>query len=305
LNDAIAAAVDCGTNSTRLLVAGRDGDGLAVLAREQVVTRLGQGVDGNGELADAAVARTVDAIGEFAEIWKRHGATRVRVVATSAVRDARNRRLFADTVRTRVGRPLEVLSGEQEAAFAFAGAVGAVDPPRPALVLDIGGGSTELIVGAETPAASTSRQLGCVRLTERALPGDPPSDAAVSRARDLIDVELDAAESIIAPHRPVSLVAVAGTATTLGALHAGLRTYDPEVVHGSVIGRDALHRLLERMRGLTAEQIAALGPVQAGREDVLLAGTLIFARVLDRFALDKATISEGDLLDGLCRDTLR
>lgn len=300
----VAAAVDCGTNSTRLLVAAAGDDGLRALARDQVVTRLGKGVDERGRLDDAAIGRTVDVIAAFSDVWRRHGADAVRIAATSAVRDAGNRDRFTEAVAERVGAQPEILTGEQEAALAFAGAVKAVDPPRPALVLDIGGGSTELIVGHDSPAAWTSRQLGCVRLTERAMPGDPPADEAIGVAESLIDAELDAAEGIIAPHGPASLVAVAGTATTLASLHLGLAEYDRDRVHGHVLPVDALESLVERMRGLRAVEIAGLGPIQAGREDVLLAGALIFARTLRRFGLGEAIVSEGDLLDGLCAEAL-
>lgn len=298
------AAIDCGSNSTRLLVAAAGSDSLHALARDQIVTRLGKGVDETGRLDETAIARTVDVIAGYAEVWRRHGAVRVRIAATSAVRDSGNRERFCEAVTERVGETPEILTGEQEAALAFAGAVKAVDPLRPALVLDIGGGSTELIVGRETPSAWTSRQLGCVRLTERALPGDPPTRDAVRAAEAAIDVELEAAQAIIAPHGPASLVAVAGTATTLAALHLGLAEYDRDRVHGHVLPADALDALVERMRGLRAAEIAELGPIQPGREDVLLAGAVIFSRTLRRFGLGEAVISEGDLLDGLCAEAI-
>lgn len=300
----VAAAVDCGTNSTRLLVAAAGDDGLRALARDQVVTRLGKGVDDTARLDGAAIGRTVDVIAGFADVWRHHGAGAVRIAATSAVRDADNRDRFVEAVAQRVGAEPEILTGEQEAALAFAGAVKAVDPPRPALVLDIGGGSTELIVGDDAPAAWTSRQLGCVRLTERAMPGDPPADDAIRAAEALIDAELEAAEEIIAPHGPASLVAVAGTATTLASLHLGLEEYDRDRVHGHVLPAEALELLTARMRGLRAAEIAELGPIQPGREDVLLAGALIFVRTLRRFGLPEAIISEGDILDGLCAEAL-
>ncbi len=300
----VAAAVDCGSNSTRMQVARRTDNGLEVLTRRQVVTRLGQAVDETGQLDPSAIGRTVDTIEQFADVWREHGATSVRIVATSAVRDAANRDRFVRAVTERVGAEPEILQGSAEAALAFEGAVRAVDPPRPALVLDIGGGSTELIVGTDTPAASTSRQLGCVRLTERALPGDPPALEAVAAALGLIDAELNAAEPIIAPHAPASIVAVAGTATTLAALQLGLERYDAARVHGTAVPIAGVHALVAWLRESAAAEIAARGTVQEGREDVLLAGALILARVLDRFELTEVIVSEGDLLDAVCRQAL-
>ena len=200
-----------------------------------------------------------------------------------------------------------MLTGEQEAAASFAGAVGAVAVAIPALVLDIGGGSTELIIGTDTPEASTSRQLGCVRLTERCLRTDPPTAEQVADARDVIAGELDAATAAlgIEPElRPRSLVGVAGTVTTLAALHLGLERYDPERIHGTRVPRTVVGALTRALLSMPARDRAALGPVQPGREDVLAGGALILEAVLERFGFDEVVASERDMLDGLAAQAL-
>lgn len=298
------AAVDVGSNSVRLLVL--DGDGTR-LTRVMRITRLAAGVDATGRLDDAALARTLEAIAGYRDVWQGYGVTdRVRIAATSAVRDAADRDRFFDGVLDATGVHAQVISGDEEAALAFAGAVGAVDVPRPTAVLDIGGGSTELIVGdAEGEVvAAASLQLGCVRVAERHLTSDPPSAAQLLAARAMIDTRLD--EGVRALHEaggdPGSvraLVAVAGTATTLGALHLGLDSYDEDRIHGTRLPADALAELTARLTTMTAAQRARLGPVQPGREDVIHGGALVLQAALARTGLDAAVISEADGLDGL------
>ncbi len=298
------AAVDVGSNSVRLLVL--DGDGTR-LTRVMRITRLAAGVDATGHLDDAALARTLEAIAGYREVWQEHGVTdRVRIAATSAVRDAADRDRFFDGVLDATGVRAQVISGDEEAALAFAGAVGAVDVPRPTAVLDIGGGSTELIVGdAQGQVASAvSLQLGCVRVAERHLASDPPSAAQLLAARGLIDARLDEGVRLLAdgggdPTGARAMVAVAGTATTLGALHLGLDSYDEDRIHGTRLPADALAELTARLVTMTAAQRARLGPIQPGREDVIHGGALVLQAALARTGLDEVVISEADGLDGL------
>jgi exopolyphosphatase / guanosine-5'-triphosphate,3'-diphosphate pyrophosphatase len=298
------AAVDVGTNSVRLLVL--DAAGRRV-TRELTITRLGQGVDATGRLDPDALRRTIDTIARYADIWASHGVDgAVRIAATSAVRDAANQEAFFDGVRRVAGVDAEVLTGEQEAAFAFAGAAGAVEVARPTAVVDVGGGSTELVVGDADGQVrgSVSLQLGCVRLTERHLHGDPPTPDELAAAEATIHARLDEADAVLAdqgaPLRGVtSLIGVAGTATTLAALHLGLDAYREEAIHGTRIPAADLVTLSVELAARTAAERADLGPVQPGREDVLHGGALILAAVVTRYGLAELAVSEADGLDGL------
>ena len=298
------AAVDVGSNSVRLLVV--DGEGRR-LTRELAITRLGAGVDASGHLDDAALHRTLDTIGRYRQIWESFGVTdRLRIAATSAVRDAADRDRFFEGVRSTAGVDAEVLSGEQEAALAFRGALGAVAAAPPAAVIDIGGGSTELIVGRDPDevAGSVSLQLGCVRLTERLLADDPPTPAQLAAARETVDGALDHADTVLDEQGvhlrdAASLIAVAGTATTLAALHLGLDAYQERHIHGTWLPAAALHQLTARLASLTAEERAELGPMQPGREDVIHGGALVLDRVVERYGFDPVIVSESDNLDGL------
>lgn len=298
------AAVDVGSNSVRLLIVDPDG---VRIRRDMVITRLAAGVDATGHLDDAALHRTLDTLASFRDRWVDHGVDgRVRIAATSAVRDASDRHRFFEGVLAATGVRAEVITGEEEAALAYTGATAAVDVPRPTAVIDIGGGSTELIVGDRSGevAASVSLQLGCVRVTERHLASDPASADEVAAARQLIDAQLDHAETVlgrsgVSLRDPASLVGVAGTATTLGALHLGLDHYDEDRIHGARIPADALAALADRLATMTAAERAALGPVQPGREDVIHGGALILTAALRRTGRQEVVISEADSLDGL------
>jgi exopolyphosphatase / guanosine-5'-triphosphate,3'-diphosphate pyrophosphatase len=298
------AAVDVGSNSIRLLVT--DGDGRR-LTRVMEITRLAAGVDATGHLDDAALARTLATIGRFRAIWTEHGADdRVRIAATSAVRDARDRDRFFAGVREVAGIEAEVLTGEEEAALAFAGAASAVEVARPTAVVDIGGGSTELVVGDPQGrvVGAVSLQLGCVRVTERHLASDPPLPGELAAARAMVAERLDHAERVLADQgvrlaEVAGLVGVAGTATTLGAIHLGLDRYDEDRIHGARLPLAALAAITEDLLGRTAAQRATLGPVQPGREDVLHGGALVLLETLRRCALAEVVISEADNLDGL------
>lgn len=299
------AAVDVGSNSLRLKVVDGEGE---QLARELEITRLATGVDRTGHLDDDALGRTLDTLGRFRDTWERHGVTpeHVRIAATSAVRDAEDRDRFFAGVRDRTGVEATVLTGEEEAATAYRGVRHGLDAPLPFAVLDIGGGSTELIVGGRNGevAASHSLQLGSVRLTERCLHGDPPSHAEVAAAGGEIHRALEELDERLAVRgvrmiEAATLVGVAGTVTTLAALDARVDEYVDGCVHGRTIDADALRRWADELCSLTAAEIARFGPMQAGREDVITAGALIAAAVVERYGFPGLLVSESDILDGL------
>jgi exopolyphosphatase/guanosine-5'-triphosphate,3'-diphosphate pyrophosphatase len=300
-----AAAVDVGTNSVRLLVAEPDADGgLVQLERLMTVTRLGQEVDATGRLHPDALRRTLDCIEGYAARWRAHGVTRVRIAATSAVRDAENREAFFDGVRAIAGVEAEVLSGEEEARTAFAGAVSSVAGAPPFLVLDIGGGSTEFILGTAQPEAETSRQMGCVRLTERCVRHDPPTADDLAAVDAAVDLELGSVSALFDPAAARTLIGVAGTVTTIGALHLGLHAYEPERIHGARVAIDDVRAIAARLAAMTSPERAALGPMAKGREDVIVAGAYILLRVMERFGFAEVLVSEADILDGLAMSLL-
>lgn len=299
------AAVDVGSNSVRLKVVDESG---GQLARELAITRLATDVDRTGRLDDAALRRTLDTIACYRDVWTAHGVRPgdVRIAATSAVRDAADRARFFTAVSELTGVEAEVLTGEAEALAAYRGVRAGLDTPRPTAVLDIGGGSTEVIVGDgdDGVAAWCSLQLGSVRLTERCLADDPPTAAQVATARAEVDRRLDELDERLAAQgvelaSAAVLVGVAGTVTTLAALDAGLDGYVEGAVHGRLLTREALSGWAEDLCRRSAAAIAALGPVQPGREDVLAAGALIAAGVVDRAGLPGLRVSESDILDGL------
>ena len=298
------AAVDVGTNSVRLLVAERDGDGLRPVERLMTITRLGAGVDATGHLDDAALERTLSCLAGYAQRWNDLGAERVRISATSAVRDAADRDRFFDGTKARTGAPAQVLTGEQEARTAFLGATASVGGEPPFLVLDIGGGSTEFILGTTGPEAMTSRQLGCVRLTERTITLDPPSGEDLERATTVIDAELDAVEEIVPASRAQTLIGVAGTVTTIAALHLDLPSYQADAIHGTRVPAGDVARIAGELARMTSAQRRELGPMAPGREDVIVAGALILRRVVERFGFADVLTSESDILDGLALELL-
>jgi exopolyphosphatase / guanosine-5'-triphosphate,3'-diphosphate pyrophosphatase len=308
----VVAAVDVGSNSVRLLVL--DAQGQRVL-REIVTTRLAQGVDATGHLDDEAIARTVRVIEGFRATWEASGvatsATDVRIIATSAVRDAVDRDRFLAAVKVAVGLDVDVLGGHEEAALAFAGATGAVAAPAPSVVIDVGGGSTELVVGDVDGSllGSVSLQLGCVRLTERDLHSDPVTPAELGHARTTID-GIVAAGLAELKRQGVALeglrgaVGVAGTATTLAALHLGLDDYEESRIHGAVVPGDALTSLAAALVAMDVSTRAALGPVQPGRAEVLHGGALVLSRTLELLGIDALHVSESDSLDSVAAGLL-
>ncbi len=297
------AAVDVGSNSVRVLVLGADG---APLARELTITRLGKGVDATGRLDDGSLARTLDTLGRYRTVWESHGVGvgRVRIAATSAVRDATDRERFFAGVKQATGLDAQVLSGGEEARTAFAGVASGLDVSGRIAVLDVGGGSTELIVG--DPASgdvlgACSLQLGSVRLTEQRLHDDPPTPDQLVSAASVVQQRLDEADDEL----PVrvdeceTLVGVAGTATTLAAVALGLDSYVEGAVHGQRIAVATLRSQFARLARLSASQRGEIGAIQPGREDVIVGGAAIVLGVMERYGFEYLLVSESDILDGL------
>lgn len=305
------AAVDCGTNSIRLLVADVSGDGtLTELDRRMKIVRLGQGVDRTGELAPEALERTLAASREYAKVAAELGATRVRFVATSATRDARNRADFADGVRSALGVDPEVVSGDEEALLSFRGATSgsASEHPGPYLVVDLGGGSTELVLGTTTPDAAVSLDVGSVRLTERHLYSDPPTAAETSKARADVASALDEASAVVPLGRTATLVGLAGSVTSVTAHALGLTSYRREAVNGAVLSVAEVLAACEDLLGRTRAERLALGFMHPGRADVIGAGALVWSQVVTRVrdevaasggSLTHVVTSESDILDGI------
>jgi exopolyphosphatase/guanosine-5'-triphosphate,3'-diphosphate pyrophosphatase len=293
------AAVDMGTNSIRLLVASpADGD-VAEVARDMVITRLGEGVDRAGRLAPEALRRTMDVLERYARRARALGVERIRVGATSAVRDSADRRLLEAEVARITGGPPEILSGEREAGLSFLGATRDLEAPPPFLVFDIGGGSTEVALGTEAVEAAVSVDIGSVRITERVGPADPPGPEDLEAMRRLADEGLVEGAETIRGDEVATLVGVAGTTTTVQAIALGLDRYDPEAIHGTTLSRDAVRKVLERLVGMTTAERRALPVMAPGREDVIVAGTVILGSILDRWGAGSCMVSERDILEGL------
>ncbi|MGI5443847.1 exopolyphosphatase [Streptomyces shenzhenensis] len=304
------AAVDCGTNSIRLLVADADpatGE-LVDLDRRMTIVRLGQGVDRTGRLAPEALERTFAACREYAAVIKEHGAERLRFVATSASRDAENRDEFVRGVLDILGVEPEVITGDQEAAFSFTGATGELkgrdDLARPYLVVDIGGGSTEFVVGAERVRAARSVDVGCVRMTERHLVrggvvSDPPTEEQVAAMRADIEAALDLAEETVPLREARTLVGLAGSVTTVSAIAQELPAYDPARIHHSRISRDRVAEITGWLLRSTHAERAAIPSMHPGRVDVIGAGALVLLAIMDRTGAPEVVVSEHDILDGI------
>ncbi|TCO58447.1 Ppx/GppA phosphatase family protein [Actinocrispum wychmicini] len=310
------AAIDCGTNSIRLLVADvterEDGTSwLRDVHREQRVVRLGQGVDATGRLNPEALERTRVALVDYTAILRRKGAESVRMVATSATRDAVNRDDFFDMTEAVLGVPAEVISGDEEATLSFTGAVGDLDPSAgPFLVVDVGGGSTELVLGTwdgvrATPKAARSTDIGCVRITERCLRSDPPTADEIAAADRLAEQVLAEAFEVVPVAEARTWIGVAGTATTLGGIALELPEYDSDAIHLSRVPKERIGELSRLLLGMDHDARAAMPVIHPGRVDVIGGGALIF-EVLARHlpGIAELTISEHDILDGIALSQL-
>ncbi|MFD4526306.1 exopolyphosphatase [Streptomyces sp. NPDC058470] len=304
------AAVDCGTNSIRLLVADADpatGE-LVDLDRRMTIVRLGQGVDRTGRLAPEALERTFAACREYAAAIKEHGAQRVRFVATSASRDAENRDEFVRGVLDILGVEPEVVTGDREAEFSFTGATkeltGRDDLARPYLVVDIGGGSTEFVVGDDQVRAAASVDIGCVRMTERHLVhdgkvSDPPTAAEVEAIRADIEAALDLAERTVPLREARTLVGLAGSVTTVSAIAQNLPVYDSAAIHHSRVSYDRVREITESLLTSTHAERAAIPSMHPGRVDVIAAGALVLLAIMERIGAAEVVVSEHDILDGI------
>jgi exopolyphosphatase/guanosine-5'-triphosphate,3'-diphosphate pyrophosphatase len=305
------AAIDCGTNSIRLLVADVPADGAhSDLLRRMEVVRLGQGVDATGRLAPEAIERTRTVLAEYATQARDLGVTAVRMAATSATRDAANRQDFEDMVVSTLGQAPDVITGREEAELSYLGATASLDaaarahgamPPRPPfLVVDIGGGSTEFVLGdADGVRAARSVDIGCVRMTERHLHGDPPTPEQIRRAEDDIRAALDQVTAEVPVAEAASLVGLAGSVTTVAALALELPAYDADAIHGSRIPIDAVRAVTADLLAATRKSRAAMPVMHPGRVDVIGAGALVLRVLMDEFDMTEVVVSEHDILDGL------
>jgi exopolyphosphatase/guanosine-5'-triphosphate,3'-diphosphate pyrophosphatase len=305
------AAIDCGTNSIRLLIAeiAAADQRLTDVTRQMRIVRLGEGVDKTGRLSEAALTRTIEALQDYADLIAKAQPSGVRMVATSATRDADNAREFTDRVTEVLGVAPEVISGEEEAWLSFTGAtrevagtplaaVGACPPPY--LVTDIGGGSTEFILGdASAISGALSVNIGCVRLTERHLHGDPPPAAEVAAATGDIDAALDRVATAVPVGQASTLVGLAGSVTTVAGIALGLDSYDSDRIHHSRIPAAAVHRTASQLLAMKRAERAVIPVMHPGRVDVIGAGALILDRIMARFGFTEVLVSEHDILDGI------
>jgi exopolyphosphatase/guanosine-5'-triphosphate,3'-diphosphate pyrophosphatase len=306
------AAIDCGTNSIRLLIAEVVDGLLTDIVRTLEVVRLGEGVDRTGRFSDAALARTLDATRRYAAQCAEHGVEKVRFVATSATRDAANRQDFINAVHEIIGAPPEVIAGSEEAALSFLGATSVLDaPPGDAcgrLVVDLGGGSTELVLGSDSPQSVHSMDVGCVRMTERNVRNDPPSEADRENVRRDVNRAIDEAARTVDLAEVREIIGVAGTVTTITAHALRLDRYDPAAIHGARLPIALVLDACEHLASMPREERAALPYMHPGRVDVIPAGALVWATVLHRVvdavarsgrSIDTVLTSEHDILDGV------
>ena len=299
------AAIDCGTNSIRLLIADVDGTNFREVSRQMLVVRLGQGVDQTGQFHPDAIKRTLDAVDIYAAEIARRGVERIRFCATSATRDASNRALFIDGVRERLGVEVEVIPGEEEAALSFIGATR--DLPHndaPFLVVDIGGGSTEFVIGTSGVEHAKSVNIGCVRMTERHFEKGYSSENLDYAIAD-IDAAIAEAAEVVPIRSATTLIAVAGTATTVAAAALDLAEYDRYSIHLARIPAQRVHQIAEMFLTMSREERAALGYMHEGRVDVIAAGALVLSRIMHATGASEFVASETDILDGIAWSLVR
>lgn len=297
----VLAAIDCGTNSTRLLVSRGSGRDAQALARINTITRLGRGVDAAGKLAPDAIERTMDALRQYRGVMDEHGVERLRITATSAARDASNRDEFFDAAEAVLGARPELLSGEAEAELSFRGATAELDATDgPFLVVDIGGGSTEFIVGTDSVDAARSIDIGCVRFHETYIESDPPLPeelhACISVATAWFD---DIALSMPAMTTAPTVVGLAGTVTTVAAVELGLAEWDRDAIHHFELTRDAIEDVFRTLATESLEDRKANPGLEEARADVIVAGTCILVALVRWLDVDHILVSEADILDGL------
>lgn len=294
------AAIDCGTNSIRLLIADINGDNFQEIVREMEIVRLGQGVDATGKFDPEAIERTLEVTRKYAEIIASKGVEKIRFCATSATRDASNRDLFIDGVREILGIEPEVIPGSEEAELSFIGATkGLVHTESPYLVVDIGGGSTEFVLGTTEVEYAKSVNIGCVRMSERHLNKAPQDPLAIQKAIQDIDEAIAEAAYIVPLKEAKTLIAVAGTATTVAAAALGLNEYDRHAINLSRVPAAKVLEIAQMFSLMSREEIAALGYMHPGRVDVIAAGSLVLARVILATGATEFIACESDILDGM------
>ena len=294
------AAIDCGTNSIRLLIADITGDNFKEVLRTMEIVRLGQGVDQNKAFQPDAIARTLSAVRLFKDHIASKGVEKIRFCATSATRDATNRNLFIDGVREILSIEVEVIPGEEEAELSFIGATKELrQSDAPFLVVDIGGGSTEFVFGSEKVDFAKSVNIGCVRMSERHLNTQPPSMAQIAQAIVDIDIAITQAAAVVPITTAKTLIAVAGTATTVAAAALELTDYDRHMIHLSRISASNVHKVAASFQSMNKDQITSLGYMHPGRVDVITAGSLVLSRIMAATGASEFVASESDILDGM------
>jgi len=294
------AVIDCGTNSIRLLIAEISGSNFKEVIRTMEIVRLGQGVDENKAFHPDAINRTLSAVKSFKEIIDENKVDKIRFCATSATRDAMNRNLFIDGVRDILNVQVEVIPGEEEAALSFTGATYQLDQGSgPFLVVDIGGGSTEFVYGDKKVISAKSVNIGCVRMSERHLTNQPPTMDQIASAIVDIDIAITHAAVSVPINSAKSLIAVAGTATTVAAAALDLSKYDRDLIHLSKISADKVHKVAQMFQSMNKSEISALPYMHEGRVDVITAGSLVLSRVMAATGAVEFVASESDILDGM------
>ena len=299
------AVVDMGTNSTRLLVADVGRDGVRELERRSRVTGLGRGVDLSRQLCSEAIEDVCEAVADYIELYERLGAERITAIATSAVRDADNADAFLAELRERFALDSRILVGTEEASLTYLGATSHRDTVEPTLVVDIGGGSTELIVGSGAEISATSLQAGTVRHTERHLLTDPPGTAELEDLAADVRGLIEDAVPFEERDGPNAAIAVAGTPTSLAAIELGLDPYDPEAVQGHRLGLGEIQRMYSELAGMTLAERCELRGLQPGRAPTIVAGVVILIQVMRAFGLDEIEVSEHDILYGAALEAAR
>ena len=297
------AAIDCGTNSTRMLIANK----FETLDRQMKITRLGQGLDQSGELSNQAMSRVIDVLKDFRRSLDKHEVSEVRMVATSAARDASNSEDFFNKVESTLGVRPELLTGEEEGRLSFQGAIAELDPSQgPFLILDIGGGSTEFVFGTEKAENVYSSQIGCVRLTEEFFENDPPLPEELHACLSVVGGHVDdALREIPNIGDEVTLVGLAGTVSCIAAIEIGLEKYDREKIHHFHLSKDAVEDVFRTLATENKFERMSNPGLEEDRADVIVAGTAILVKVMRQLQLTECLVSESDIMDGILHSMLR
>ena len=296
----IFAAIDCGTNAIRLLIARVDGDHITDLVREMRTVRLGEGVDTSGEFSEAALERTFAATREYAELLDNYDVKKIRFIATSASRDVTNRDAFSAGIKTILGVEPEVISGDEEAGLSYHGALSGLDVNGSVLVADIGGGSTEFVTALPNGSlVSRSVNIGCVRMTERHLHSNPPTQPEIASTISDIDIHIELIKATIPINSETTFIGLAGSVTTIAAMALGLTEYDADIIHGSILSREQVESVTDALLQMNHKERANLGFMHPGRVDVIGGGALVLRESMRLLGFDQVLVSEKDLLDGV------